>query len=150
MAKTNDGKFKLPGFQSTFDMTKNIGDGKYFTWAEALHFEGGSNGWYREPTSKVVVEGILKQATQLNKFREFIDKPIIVTSWYRDPVTNRRVGGVRDSYHVRGLATDFIVPGLSPYQIIHAAKEFGWKGGMGQYTSFVHLDSRNYAVFWRG
>lgn len=150
MGFTKDGFFKLPGFTSTFNMKGQVEGEGYFVWAEALHYEGGSNGYYRSPESKEVVENILKQARQLNEFRRYIGKPIIVTSWYRDPVTNRLVGGARNSFHLRGLATDIVVPGMSGFQVGWKAQEFGWQGGIGFYAGFTHLDSRGYRSIWYG
>lgn len=42
----------------------------------------------------------------LEPARELIGKPIHVTSGYRCLALNRAVGGVAQSYHVRGLAAD--------------------------------------------
>jgi len=123
MAFTSDGKFKLPGFTSTFDMRGKIEGRGYFTWAEALHYEAGASGYYRAPESKEVVLNILRQARYMSKFREFMGKPIIVTSWYRDAETNRRVGGHPRSRHMQGMATDFVIPGMTGYQVARAASD---------------------------
>lgn len=159
MGFSKDGLFKLPGFSSTFRMTDKIGGSGYFTWAEALHYEGGTNGYYRAPESKEVVENILKQTKEMNKFREFLGLPIIVTSWYRDTETNRRVGGVQEkpgrpgsgSKHLYGMATDFVVPGMTGYQVARKARDaFRWQGGIGFYNGFTHLDTRGYRAIWYG
>ena len=42
----------------------------------------------------------------LDPLREAWGSPIIVTSGYRCPVLNARVGGVKTSYHLRGMAAD--------------------------------------------
>lgn len=42
----------------------------------------------------------------LNHVREFLQEPIIVTSWYRGVEHNKRVGGVRNSHHLTGGAAD--------------------------------------------
>lgn len=42
----------------------------------------------------------------LEPARGIIGEPIHVTSGYRCPALNRAVGGVSQSYHVRGLAAD--------------------------------------------
>ena len=38
--------------------------------------------------------------------------PIIITSGYRSPSYNRRVGGARNSYHLKGMAADIQVRGV--------------------------------------
>lgn len=42
----------------------------------------------------------------LNEVRDFVNEPIIVTSWYRGVEHNKRVGGVRNSHHLTGGAAD--------------------------------------------
>jgi hypothetical protein len=50
-----------------------------------------------------------------------------VTSTYRSPEHNRAVGGVPNSYHLRGRAIDIARrPGVSHYQIAAAYREAGY------------------------
>ena len=50
-----------------------------------------------------------------------------VTSTYRSPEHNRRVGGVANSYHIRGRAIDIARrPGVSHYQIAAAYRSAGY------------------------
>lgn len=45
--------------------------------------------------------------------RDFYFQPITITSGYRCPNVNKEVGGVKNSYHLQGLAVDLrITPGL--------------------------------------
>lgn len=48
----------------------------------------------------------------LNHVREFVNEPIIVTSWYRGVEHNQRVGGVRNSHHLTGGAADITCSNL--------------------------------------
>ena len=51
-----------------------------------------------------------------------------VTSTYRTPEHNRRVGGVRNSYHLRGRAIDIARrPGVSHAQIAAAFRNAGYR-----------------------
>lgn len=43
------------------------------------------------------------------------NRAITVTSWYRNPVVNREVGGVPTSHHALGWAVDFRVAGLDGF-----------------------------------
>jgi uncharacterized protein YcbK (DUF882 family) len=140
MGKTSNGRFYLPGYKSLFEMNSSIAGADYFTWGEALHYEGGSNGYYRRPQNKQIVDNILKQSHALDKFRKFVGHPLIVTSWYRPPLVNLRVGGAWNSYHLKGLATDFYSPTLSIPELVDKVNEFGWIGGKGFYYGFIHLD----------
>ena len=42
----------------------------------------------------------------LDPIRERWQSPIYITSGYRCPALNRKVGGVENSYHTRGMAAD--------------------------------------------
>ena len=63
--------------------------------------------------------------TVLQPLRDAIGKPIIVTSGYRSPEVNRRVGGSSTSAHCYGCAADIHVPGMSSLELmrkIHGLK----------------------------
>ncbi len=70
--------------------------------------------------------------------------PVHVISGYRSPAYNEllrkrghRVAG--GSYHRRGLAVDFILPGVSSRELFRAARSLR-AGGVGKYPEFVHID----------
>ena len=90
-----------------------------------------------------ITSNIIKIARELDKIRaDFGDNPITVTSWYRDPVSNRRVGGVANSQHLLGWAVDIQIQGFEPKTV--AAKLKGsWAGGLGDSSAFTHLDLRH-------
>ncbi|MCX8578903.1 hypothetical protein J3U35_05560, partial [Gilliamella sp. B2717] len=49
-------------------------------------------------------------AIKLELVRKALEHPIIITSGYRCPALNARVGGVASSTHTQGLAVDFRSP----------------------------------------
>ncbi len=53
-------------------------------------------------------------ADMLQRIRDTLGQPVIVTSGYRAPAVNRAVGGVTSSDHARGQAADILVPGYGP------------------------------------
>ncbi len=73
--------------------------------------------------------------------------PVNIISGYRSPKTNAmlrstREGGVaRRSFHLRGMAIDIRIPGLSTYQIARQARAMQI-GGVGYYSDsdFCHVD----------
>ena len=51
-------------------------------------------------------------AELLERIRNTLAVPVIVTSGYRSPPVNRAVGGVTSSDHTQGHAADFVAPGF--------------------------------------
>lgn len=70
------------------------------------------------------------------------DKSIIVTSGYRTKKHNRNVGGVKNSQHLYGRASDIKVKGVLPSKVYNESiKLFD---GVGKYNTFTHVDMRGY------
>jgi uncharacterized protein YcbK (DUF882 family) len=68
---------------------------------------------------------------------------IRITSGWRDPITNSRVGGATRSRHLTGEAADIVVDGLTP-EAVQVKLNFTWLGGLGYGSTFTHLDIRPY------
>ncbi|MEO0455502.1 MAG: D-Ala-D-Ala carboxypeptidase family metallohydrolase [Cyanobacteria bacterium P01_A01_bin.114] len=135
---------RLPGFSSTFYLSQPIIPGGHFTWGEATH--GGS----RIPVNRNVVYGIIRIAKVMEDVRDKLGgRPIKINSWYRDPTTNRRVGGASRSRHLVGDAVDFVAPGIHPYSVYDRLNRWwGSRGGLASATVFTHIDARGYYARW--
>ncbi len=75
------------------------------------------------------------------------DRPYSIISGYRTQRTNdmlrsRHRGVAKNSYHVKGMAADVRMEGVSVDLLQRAGKHIG-AGGVGVYTrsNFIHLDS---------
>lgn len=88
-----------------------------------------------------------KLVEYLQKIREHFGKPITITSGYRCGTHNSRVGGATGSRHTKGQAADIIVSGVIPAEVAKYAESIGVLG-IGLYSSFVHIDTRDYKSFW--
>ncbi|MCS6812071.1 MAG: D-Ala-D-Ala carboxypeptidase family metallohydrolase [Cyanobacteria bacterium] len=122
----------------------SIVPGGSFTWAEAT--AGGS----RIPPDQVTVDAIIRIAQLAQQARDRIGRPFHVTSWYRPPAVNARVGGVFNSRHIVGDAIDFYCDGLTGNQIYWFLDAW-WPGGLGRYRKFpylCHIDARGYRARW--
>ena len=72
-----------------------------------------------------------------------------VTSGYRDPAQNKRVGGAKDSAHMRANAVDVTFSGdeVKTLKLVEIASKAGI-GGIGVYKpGVVHLDTENRRVW---
>lgn len=138
------GPFRLPGFRSTFYLSEPIIPNGNFTWAEAT--KNGS----RIPVSRNVAYGIIRIARVMEEVRSRLgDRPIRVNSWYRDPVSNRAVGGAIYSRHLSGDAIDFVVIGLHAYTVYDRLNPWwGAQGGLASSSIFTHIDARGYYARW--
>lgn len=85
---------------------------------------------------------------KLQQLRDLAGKPVIITSGYRNPAYNLKVGGSPTSRHLRGEAADIQIPGLSPQQVTDLAEKVGFNG-IGVYETFTHVDVREVATRWR-
>lgn len=92
-------------------------------------------------------------AMQLQVIRDHIGEPLQVLSGYRSPAHNKRVGGKKNSYHLKAMAADITCKSLSPKKL-HAlietliAKGRVKIGGLGLYPGFVHVDIRKTKARW--
>jgi hypothetical protein len=81
-------------------------------------------------------------------------RPEELISIYRSPAYNARCAGARsNSWHMRNNAVDLEFP-CAPGKVAAMAKEMRavglFKGGIGRYRGFTHIDTRGSNVDWRG
>ena len=75
----------------------------------------------------------------------------VINSGYRNPEKNKSVGGAKMSQHMTGKAIDVQVKGSyeERAEFVVAATRAGFNA-IGVYSSFIHLDIRDYRVSWVG
>jgi uncharacterized protein YcbK (DUF882 family) len=101
--------------------------------------EFDSKGGYADETYTIID---LDHVEKLQKLRDVVGKSIRITSAYRSPTHNKKVGGATKSRHLKGDATDIQIQGMTSQEIADLAEELDFKG-IGIYNTFVHLDSRD-------
>ena len=89
----------------------------------------------------------------LQSIRSHFGAPVTISSAYRTPQYNTKVGGVSHSQHCYGTAADIVVRGRTPAQVAAYAREImpDW-GGVGIYAKqgFTHIDVREDKADWTG
>lgn len=83
-------------------------------------------------------------AVLLEILRKTIKKPVIITSGYRTPEHNKKAGGAKYSYHMRGMAADIKVKDMTPKEVAKELDKLAPNScGIIVYKSWVHFDTRN-------
>lgn len=100
-----------------------------------------------------VLPNIIELAKNLQVLRDAIGKSITINSGYRSPKYNAKIGGVKNSQHVKGKASDLRVSGMTPKEValvIEGLIESGKmkQGGIGIYPNFTHYDIRGVKARW--
>ncbi len=85
----------------------------------------------------------------LDDVREHFGKPVIINSGNRCPTHNKNVGGASNSTHLKGIASDIVVKGVSPSDVYdYLVTKYPTKYGIGKYNTFTHIDVRGYKARW--
>jgi zinc D-Ala-D-Ala carboxypeptidase len=79
-----------------------------------------------------------------------LGRKVVVSSGYRDPNHNSSVGGADNSYHMKCMAADIFIPGVSKRSLIAVAYREKLVGGLGCYPgrTFIHIDVRDRPRGW--
>lgn len=87
----------------------------------------------------------------LQKLRDHFGKSIHVNSGYRCKTHNAspKVGGSPTSHHVKGMAADIRIQGITPEEVAKYAESIGIQR-IGLYDTFVHIGSDTTKKFWKG
>ena len=104
-------------------------------------------------TTITINERAYEFAQCLEEFREWLKRPMYITSWRRSKDLNQRVGGIATSNHLTGTAADWHTNiSIGPEKFVKYAKKWkkickkhGFIGEAGLYGTFVHFGIQNEA-----
>ena len=83
--------------------------------------------------------------------RHRIGRPLRINSAYRNAAYNRAIGGASASIHMRGGALDLSGSPATLHKILTQMRREGlFRGGIGRYKTFVHVDVRGKNADWQG
>ena len=102
---------------------------QHFSYRE---FASKGNGWIK--VHRALVKG-------LESYRAEIGQPVPVTSGYRDPAYNKKIGGAPLSQHLFGCACD--VPGVLSVARMQSLRVFSGLGYNASTGKVVHVDVRH-------
>lgn len=105
-----------------------------FRWGEVWNYDVK-----RISKDPAVLANIHRLAERLEWVRQTLQTQLVVNSWRRDPVSNAACGGQPNSFHLTGLAADVSPIGV-PLKVLQDWALENWPGGVGIYSTFVHLD----------
>lgn len=98
--------------------------GKYFTIAELCKSETADRLHINnQPTieQKAHLEELIEV---LDKIREALGKPMVITSGLRQPALNQAVGGSKTSGHLTGYSADIQVRGMTAAELAYFIQGF--------------------------
>ena len=86
----------------------------------------------------------------LQSIRDYYNKPVTINSGYRTAAYNKKIDGATYSQHTYGMAADIVVKGEKPEDVAAIARKFlgDNKGGVGIYSTFIHVDVRETPSNW--
>ena len=101
----------------------------------------------------IVEHEVEKTAINLQLLRDKLNTPLHINSAYRSPYHNRRIGGVKFSKHLLGIAVDLSSRSKTPRQLYRIISKMIRdneikEGGLGLYKGFVHYDTRGTKARW--
>lgn len=87
----------------------------------------------------------------LDEIRRRIGRPVYINSGYRTISHNRANGGATNSMHIYGCAADIRADKTSIADLHKLCEDVvGERGGVGLYSTFVHVDVRGFKARWKG
>ena len=101
-----------------------------------------------------LLSNLLELAENLQVLRDELGAPITISSGFRTISHNNKIGGAKNSYHLRAMAADIVVKGYTANQVFTKILELIKKGmlkagGLHCYDSWVHYDIRGYLQLYK-
>ena len=127
---------------------------KHFTAGEfTSYFHTHRRGVTNSEPPREMWGNIVLTLRIVEKLRERVGRPIVILSSYRSPAYNAACpGAASGSFHQQFRALDIAVSGKSPreiFELLSKWRDMGhFKGGLGLYSTFVHIDTRGSNATW--
>lgn len=101
-----------------------------------------------------LLSNLQELAENLQVLRDELSAKITISSGFRTISHNAKIGGAKNSYHLRAMAADIVVPGYTSAQvftkILELIKNGKMKaGGLHCYQTWVHYDIRGFLQLYK-
>jgi hypothetical protein len=147
--KRKKGK-QFTGAKADFQKLLDEAGVRYFD-ADEVFFRGARDARLQLNTDppRSLWPSLLAVTRVADEARHRLGKPLRINSAYRNAAYNRAIGGAPASIHMRGGALDLSGSPVTLRRILREMRDEGlFKGGIGRYPTFTHVDVRGKNVDW--
>jgi hypothetical protein len=123
---------------------------RYFT-ADEVFFRGARDAKLQLNTDppRSLWPSLLAVTKVADEARHRLGRPLRISSAYRNAAYNKAIGGASASIHMWGGALDLSGSPVTLVGILEAMRKEGvFKGGIGRYKTFTHVDVRGKNTDW--
>jgi hypothetical protein len=143
---------KFTGAKAEFQRLLEAQGTRYFT-ADEVFFRGARDARLQLNTDppRALWPSLLAVVKVADEARHRLGKPLRINSAYRSPAYNRAISGASRSVHVQGGALDLSGSPATLHRILTQMRREGlFRGGIGRYKTFTHVDVRGRDADWQG
>jgi hypothetical protein len=148
--KPSPKKKRLTGAKADFQKLLDEAGVRHFT-ADEMFFRGARDARLQLNTDppRSLWPSLLAVTRVADEARHRIGRPLRINSAYRNAAYNRAIGGASASIHMRGGALDLSGSPVTLRRILREMRDEGlFRGGIGRYPTFTHVDVRGKNVDW--
>jgi hypothetical protein len=141
---------KATGAKADFQRLLDKHGIRYFT-ADEVFFRGARDARLQLNTDppRSLWPSLLAVTRVADEARHRLGRPLRISSAYRSPAYNKAIGGASASIHMKGGALDLSGSPATLHRILKEMRAEGlFRGGIGKYKTFVHVDVRGRNADW--
>jgi hypothetical protein len=140
----------LTGAKADFQKLLDDAGVRYFS-ANEVFFRGARDARLQLNTDppRALWPSLLAVTKVADEARHRLGRPLRINSAYRSPAYNRTISGASKSIHVLGGALDLSGSPATLHRIVTEMRAEGlFRGGIGRYKTFTHVDVRGKNADW--
>jgi len=143
---------KFSGAKADFQRLLDEAGVRYFT-ADEVFFRGARDAKLKLNTDppRGFWPSLLAVVKIADEARHRLGKPLRINSGFRSAAYNRAIRGAANSLHTKAAALDLSGSPATLHRILTQMRREGlFRGGLGRYKTFVHVDVRGKNADWVG